>query len=223
VEPLLVQGRGAAAVTPEARAGARAALAWAEQLAEAQGEEANAPSRPQFHGPNIGLSPADYVLQAAHYILGEVLPRDRVFEPRGMQEAYWPSVAVASAREYARRAAAGQAAGPAPPNAGPPWHDAWMAGHAAEAAAQAALLRCICGNPFGPPPAIEPTQLAWSQGTVRKVAEAIYADRAFELLGVLADALEEAGCSDAQVLAHLRSGSGHDRGCHVLDAILGRS
>jgi hypothetical protein len=41
-------------------------------------------------------------------------------------------------------------------------------------------------------------------------------------LAVLADALEEAGCQDVQILGHLRSGGEHYRGCHILDALLGK-
>jgi hypothetical protein len=42
-------------------------------------------------------------------------------------------------------------------------------------------------------------------------------------LGVLADMLEEAGCSDPQLLGHLRSPGPHVRGCVAVDAVLGRS
>ena len=41
-------------------------------------------------------------------------------------------------------------------------------------------------------------------------------------LAVLADALEEAGCTDPDILGHLRDPGPHYRGCHVLDLILGR-
>lgn len=40
-------------------------------------------------------------------------------------------------------------------------------------------------------------------------------------LAVLSDALEEAGCEDVGVVAHLRSPGPHVRGCHVLDLVLG--
>jgi hypothetical protein len=40
---------------------------------------------------------------------------------------------------------------------------------------------------------------------------------------IVADALEEAGCSDEQILGHLRSGGEHYRGCFVVDALLGKS
>jgi hypothetical protein len=42
-------------------------------------------------------------------------------------------------------------------------------------------------------------------------------------LAVLADALEEAGVTDADLLDHLRGSGFHVRGCHVLDALLGKS
>ena len=42
-------------------------------------------------------------------------------------------------------------------------------------------------------------------------------------LTLLADALEESGCDNSGVVAHLRSTAKHYRGCHVLDAILGLS
>jgi hypothetical protein len=41
-------------------------------------------------------------------------------------------------------------------------------------------------------------------------------------LAVLSDALEEAGCTDADILAHLRSPGPHVRGCWALDLILGK-
>jgi hypothetical protein len=49
-----------------------------------------------------------------------------------------------------------------------------------------------------------------------------YDARAFDRLPLLADALEEAGCADADILAHCRSGGGHLRGCWVVDLLLGK-
>jgi hypothetical protein len=102
------------------------------------------------------------------------------------------------------------------------------AGHAAtwathddtpERARQAALLRDILGNPFHPA-TIEP---AWRTPDVVAHAQLIYDDRAFDNLPVLADALEEAGCADGQILGHLRGGGDHVRGCFVLDVLLSKS
>ena len=65
--------------------------------------------------------------------------------------------------------------------------------------------------------------LSWNDGTIRKLAEAIYEGLAFDRLPILADALEEAGCQDANILGHCRSGNEHVRGCWVVDALLGKS
>jgi hypothetical protein len=87
---------------------------------------------------------------------------------------------------------------------------------------QADLLRCIIGNPFRPMP-IDPAWVSWSGGTLVKMAEAIYEDRAFDRLPILADALEESGCDDAGILGHCRQPGEHVRGCWVIDLILGKS
>ena len=54
------------------------------------------------------------------------------------------------------------------------------------------------------------------------LATAIYDDKAFDRLPILADALEEAGCTDAELLGHLRSPGPHARGCWVVDLLLGK-
>ena len=88
----------------------------------------------------------------------------------------------------------------------------------AEQGNQACLLRDIFGNPFRPVTA-EPTCLT---STVLSLAEGIYADRAFDRLPILADALQDAGCEDAEILNHCRSDGPHVRGCWVVDLILGK-
>jgi hypothetical protein len=60
-------------------------------------------------------------------------------------------------------------------------------------------------------------------GTARGIAEAVYADGAFDKLPILADALEDAGLDDRPVLDHLRHGTGHVRGCWALDFVLGKA
>jgi hypothetical protein len=100
----------------------------------------------------------------------------------------------------------------------------------AEAGRQVALLRDIFGNPFGPLPPIEPSLLTWNGGLIRALAQAAYDDRLLpsgELdpvrLAVLADALEDAGCDNDDVLSHLRQqGMFHVRGCHVVDLLLNK-
>jgi hypothetical protein len=83
------------------------------------------------------------------------------------------------------------------------------------------LLRDIFGNPFRTV-TLDPAWLAWNGGTVRKLAQAVYDDRAFDRLPILADALEDAGCTDGEILAHCRSGGEHVRGCWVVDLLLGK-
>jgi hypothetical protein len=83
------------------------------------------------------------------------------------------------------------------------------------------LLREIVGNPFRPV-AVDSAWLAWENGTVVKLAEAIYEQGAFERLPVLADALEDAGCPDADLLAHCRGPGPHVRGCWLVDLLLGK-
>jgi hypothetical protein len=87
---------------------------------------------------------------------------------------------------------------------------------------QATLLRCIVGNPFRPPPVIDSSWLSWNDGTVPRLAQAIYDERGFDHLPILADALEEAGCNNTDMLEHCRSEEAHNRGCWPLDLILGK-
>ena len=88
-------------------------------------------------------------------------------------------------------------------------------------ARQCYLLRDVFGNPFRLP-AADPRWLNWHGGTVRHIARAIYQERRFDEMPVLADALDDAGCDDAIVLDHCRNGGTHVRGCHVLDLLLGK-
>ena len=93
----------------------------------------------------------------------------------------------------------------------------------AESRAQADLLRDLFGQDPSRTPAIDPRWLTWNHGTVPAVARRIYDDRAFPDLPILADALEDAGCTDPDILGHLRGPGPHARGCHVLDALLAKA
>ncbi len=91
---------------------------------------------------------------------------------------------------------------------------------------QAHLLHDIFGNPFRPV-AIDP---AWRTRTVEDLARAAYEERLLPSghleparLGVLADALEEAGCTEPGLLDHLRSPEVHVRGCFAVDVLLNRA
>jgi hypothetical protein len=99
---------------------------------------------------------------------------------------------------------------------------AWRDARAAARVAQAALLRDIFGPlPFRPV-TLHPTWLAQNRWVVWRLAESIYNDRAFDLLPILADALEEAGCTNTDLLGHLRGLGPHVRGCFVLDLLLAK-
>src|SRR5262249_2457089 len=98
-----------------------------------------------------------------------------------------------------------------------------------ERAAQVSLVREFLGNPFRPL-VLAPSVFHWNDRIIPKLAGALYADRALPSgpldngrLAILADAVEEAGCTDAEVLAHLRGPGPHVRGCWALDALLLRT
>jgi hypothetical protein len=95
----------------------------------------------------------------------------------------------------------------------------WDSRRQQEMVCQCALLRDIFGNPFRP----VSVDASWLAGPVITLADTIYTDRAFDRLPLLADALEEAGCTDADILAHCRGDGPHVRGCWVVDLILGKS
>jgi hypothetical protein len=84
------------------------------------------------------------------------------------------------------------------------------------------MFRDVFGNPFRPAPPVAPAWLAWNGAIVANLARAIYEERAFERLPVLADALEDTGCADADLLAHCRGPVPHVRGCWALDLVLGK-
>jgi hypothetical protein len=94
---------------------------------------------------------------------------------------------------------------------------------------QPLLLREVFGSlPFRSV-IINPDWLAWNDRCVAKLAQAAYDDRELgsghldtTRLSILADALEEAGCSYAEMLTHLGGPSPHVRGCWVLDLLLGK-
>jgi hypothetical protein len=90
------------------------------------------------------------------------------------------------------------------------------------------LFRCVFGNPFRPV-AVDPACLEWNGGTVVKLAQAAYEGRDLPAgtldttrVAILADALEEAGCADAEILGHLRGPGPHVLGCWAVDLIVGK-
>jgi hypothetical protein len=87
---------------------------------------------------------------------------------------------------------------------------------------QRLLFHDLSGPRLFRPVPIEHSWLAWNDSVVSNMAQVIYDDRAFDRMPILADALEEAGCGDEEILWHCREEPEHARGCWLLDAILGK-
>ena len=79
-------------------------------------------------------------------------------------------------------------------------------------------IRDIFGNPFRPVD-FDPR---WRTSDVVGLARAIYEDRAFDRMPILADALMDAGCADDQIIGHCRGDGPHVRGCWVVDLVMGK-
>jgi hypothetical protein len=83
---------------------------------------------------------------------------------------------------------------------------------------ECSILRDIFGNPFRPV-TLDPR---WLTASVVDLASAIYEERAFERMPILADALMDAGCDNDDILNHCRGDGPHVRGCWVVDLLLGK-
>lgn len=98
----------------------------------------------------------------------------------------------------------------------------WELVQASSVRDQIGLIREIVGNPFRPAH-VEPAWRTHDHGIVARLAEGIYEDRAFDRLPVLSDALEDAGCTDTDLLSHCRQDGEHVRGCWVVDLLLDKA
>ena len=54
------------------------------------------------------------------------------------------------------------------------------------------------------------------------LAQQMYELRDFGAMPILADALQDAGCTSADILDHCRGPGPHVRGCWVVDCVLGK-
>jgi anti-anti-sigma regulatory factor len=75
------------------------------------------------------------------------------------------------------------------------------------------------GLPGSGPRLPDPSSLAWNNSTIPKIAQAIYEDGVFDRLPVLADALEEAGCINEDILNHCRQAGEHVPRCWLIDLL----
>jgi hypothetical protein len=103
-----------------------------------------------------------------------------------------------------------------------------------ECAAQVGLVHDIFGNPFRP----AAFSAEWRTDTAVTLARQMYESRDFGAMPILADALQDAGCDNPDVLDHCRGVAGgdsgepaggspaqttHVRGCWVCDLVLGKA
>ena len=80
------------------------------------------------------------------------------------------------------------------------------------------LLRDIFGNPFWP----VSFNREWHTSTAVAIAKGMYESRDFSPMPILADALQDAGCENEDILNHCRSDGPHVKGCWVVDLVLGK-
>jgi len=89
-----------------------------------------------------------------------------------------------------------------------------------EAVQQCHLFRDVTGNPFRP----VTFDRAWATDTATTLARQMYDSREFGAMPILADALQDAGCENEDILAHCRDPHAtHVRGCWVCDLVLGKA
>ena len=93
-----------------------------------------------------------------------------------------------------------------------------LADGATEQVRQSELLRDIFGNPFRPV-SFSPE---WRTSTAVTLASQMYESREFSAMPILADALQDAGCDNTDILEHCRGACPHVRGCWVVDLVLGK-
>jgi hypothetical protein len=89
-----------------------------------------------------------------------------------------------------------------------------------ERAKALAYLQRVLDEMTPPDMAAQQFDNRWRTFDVLGLARAIYKERVFERMPILADALMDAGCGDESIIRHCRGDSLHARGCWVLDLIL---
>ncbi len=83
---------------------------------------------------------------------------------------------------------------------------------------QSATARCVFGNPFRP----VTLHRSWRTSRVVALSQGMYDSRDFSIMSRLADALQDAGCENTDILDHCRGPGPHVRGCWVVDLVLGK-
>ena len=83
---------------------------------------------------------------------------------------------------------------------------------------QCDLARDICGNPFHS----VVFSSAWQTDIAVQLTAQMYESRDFSAMPILADALQDAGCDNENILNHCRDDGPHVRGYWVVDLVLGK-
>jgi hypothetical protein len=94
----------------------------------------------------------------------------------------------------------------------------WVRAYNLESEGHTDIIRDIFGNPFRPV-TFDPD---WRTSTAVALAQQMYDSRDFSAMPILADALQDAGCENAEILNHCRGPGPHVRGCWVVDLVLGK-
>jgi hypothetical protein len=83
-----------------------------------------------------------------------------------------------------------------------------------------AFIRDVFGNPFHKRPKFDKR---WRTDTVLALVRTMYDSREFSAMPILADAIQDAGCDNDDILDHCRDATAtHVRGCWVVDLVLGK-
>jgi hypothetical protein len=104
----------------------------------------------------------------------------------------------------------------------PSWQDARVTAFAEERETERQIAIAI--DIFGDRHLLVPVDPPWLSETAVQIAKGMYDSRDFSAMPILADALQDAGCDNDDVLNHCREANGvHVRGCWVVDLVLGKS
>jgi hypothetical protein len=194
-------------------------LGLAEQVEQVASRDIPAESMARLLWGPDGGSRLPYPTNRAEETIRESVFRAGDLEPGSEAEYYrWILTRVSLNGALAWASAR---VGPSPPDVRPGhrWHQDYNAAAAEAREAQAHAVRCVLGNPFRPV-VFDPS---WQTSTAVALARQMYDSRDFSGMPILADALQDAGCEDAAVLAHCRGPGPHVRGCWVVDLVLGRA
>jgi hypothetical protein len=211
------------------RRGVEVAERFADGLADppelqAAREAAWAAARERI-APVVAKIEADYAADGVDYYYEEYMYHDHLLAAPAASAAAFAAEADRDLSflgpHYARMAKLRAEMPPGVPR-GADWYAQDVAADRADYAAQFSLLRDILGNPFRPPPSLDPAWITRGDGAIPAMARTIYDERSFNLLPKLADVLEGRGCTIQDILAHCRQPGEHIRGCWVIDDLIGK-